>query len=81
MSYSYGNISSLGLEAIMSNDDVSMEDIEKAYLTAAYVVKKFGDAYIHTFKRLHEELELRTKNSDLFSLALEVAREYNPPKL
>jgi hypothetical protein len=57
----------------MSDDLVSFEEIEIAYKAAAIIVQKYGDSYIHTFKRLHEELESRKKGQDIVSIALRVA--------
>jgi hypothetical protein len=60
--------------AKMSVENISLEEIEHAYKIAARIVAKFGDAYLHTFQRLHEELQIRYQQQDLKSIALNVAQ-------
>lgn len=57
----------------MPHDDITLEEIEETYLHAAQIVKLYGDAYLPTFKRLHDELEVRRKMQDIKSIALRVA--------
>ena len=51
---------------------VSLSDLEQCYKIAARVVSAFGDAYLPTFKRLHEEIATRYKQVSLKQIALDI---------
>jgi hypothetical protein len=53
-------------------DSISLEDIERAYYIAARAVKEFGDVYLPTFERIHNELIERKKLQDLKAIAMAV---------
>ena len=55
------------------NTDISDNDILNAYKTAAKIVIKFGDAYLPTFQRLHDEVQKRQQQQQIKTLALSIA--------
>jgi len=52
---------------------VDLNELEHAYKIAARIVSSFGDTYLPTFQRLHEELQIRYRQRDLKSIALNIA--------
>jgi len=54
---------------------ITTEELKHAYKTAAHIVALYGDKYLPGFQRLHDELEARTRLSDIKSVALRVANE------
>ena len=52
---------------------IELNELECAYKIAARIVSNFGDAYLPTFQRLHEELQTRYRQQDLKSIALNIA--------
>ena len=46
--------------------------LKKAYLIAAKLVSKFGDAHLPVFERLHGEIISLNKNEDLKRLAFQL---------
>lgn len=58
---------------IVMNENVSTEQLQKIYLLAAEIVKKHGDVYLPTFRRIHEELQIRKELDLLKDIALKIA--------
>lgn len=59
------------------SEELTPEKIKKAYFIAAEVVKRYGDAYLPVFKRMHEEVQKINEMVDLKTLALSVASANN----
>lgn len=49
------------------------ENLQAAYKIIAGIVRQHGETYLPVFKRIHEEVELRKKQNDLLSLAIQIA--------
>ena len=63
---------------IIQHDEINViptEVIEKAYKVYAWVVKTYGDKYLPTFIRMHEELEKRKHREHMKQIATKVADE------
>ncbi|WP_306565365.1 hypothetical protein [Flavobacterium lindanitolerans] len=50
------------------------ENIEKAYIIMAKIVRDYGDKYMPIFQRMHEIREAHKSKLDLKNIALQIAR-------
>ena len=57
----------------ISDEDVTDAMIEDCYIIMAHIVKKNGIQYLPIFERLHAEQEIRQKQKDMLSKALEIS--------
>lgn len=63
------------VKQIQSDNDVTLELIEQAYRTSAYLVKNYGDKYLPLFERIDSELERKKAHIRLKQRALEITEE------
>jgi hypothetical protein len=56
-------------------NSLTLEELERCYIIAARVVAEFGDTYLPLFERMHREVEMAKKASELKRLALAVVDE------
>ncbi|WP_168732718.1 hypothetical protein [Flavobacterium supellecticarium] len=52
------------------------ENIEKAYIIMAKIVRDYGEKYMPIFERMHEIREAHKSNRDLKNIALLVAQTH-----
>lgn len=55
-------------------DIIAEENIEKAYIVMAKIVRNYGDKYMPIFERIHQEREALKAKQDLKGIALRVAQ-------
>ncbi|MCH5716689.1 hypothetical protein [Niabella hibiscisoli] len=63
------------MTADSKDSSISFYELEQAYKIAARIVAVFGDAYLPSFQRLHEEVQKRNKQQSLKSIALDIANK------
>jgi len=52
------------------DDELTLEQIEKAYKIAARIVAMYGDDYLPVFERMHREVKEYEQKAEMKSLAL-----------
>jgi hypothetical protein len=63
-------------EKMADYNQPSLEQLEKALKIAARVVVLYGEAYISTFNRLHEEAERMKADQSKENLAILLVKKY-----
>lgn len=58
-----------------ADEEIPLEAIEEAYRIYAWIVRQYGDAYLPTFIRMHEELEKRKSNEKMKQIAIDIAND------
>ncbi|MBU7569300.1 MAG: hypothetical protein KAF41_01485 [Flavobacterium sp.] len=59
----------------MSKQDImTIENIERAYIIMAKIVRDYGDKYIPVFQRMHEIREAYKAKQDMKNIALQIAQ-------
>jgi len=58
-----------------NHENVSEDELLKAYKIAAIVVSRFGEVYLPVFERLNTEVEIMKKRKEAKMLAIQIASE------
>ena len=53
---------------------MTAENIERAYIIMARIVRDYGDKYMPIFQRMHEIRKAHKSNQDLKNIALQIAQ-------
>ena len=54
---------------------IHMQDIEKAYIMMARIVRDYGDKYMPVFQRMHDIRNTYKAKQDLKNIALQIAHK------
>ena len=58
-------------------EGIIIQQLHDAYLSAARIVSKYGDAYLPVFNRLHQEVQKQKESEEIKAIALAVASGIN----